>query len=77
MSTEKLTTKQLRKLARDLIELETSYQVVDILNVDKSGVVKIKCKTTFQNTVEILAIFKDGKARIESPGMGTLLVKKI
>lgn len=77
MSTEKFTTKQLRTLSRDLIELETSYQVMEVLNVDRSGIVKMKCKTTFQNSVEIQAVFTDGKARLEAPGMGTLLIKKL
>ena len=78
MSIAKPTSKQLSKMAKDTIELETSYQVVDIIGSDsKTGTVKIKCKTTLQNIVEILAIFRDGKVRVEAPGMGTLLVKKI
>ncbi len=77
MSTAKPTSKQLCKMAKDTIELETSYQVVEILGSDtRTGTVKIKCKTTFLNIVEILAVFRDGKLRIEAPGMGTMLVKR-
>lgn len=78
MSAAKPTSKQLCKMAKDAIELETSYQVVEIVKSDaKTGTVKMKCQTTFQNIVELLATFREGKVRIEAPGMGTLLVKRI
>ena len=77
MCTVKLTSKQLRKLARDIIELETSYEVMEIVQSDvKSGTVKMQCKTTFENVVEIQAVFRDGRVRLEAPGMGTMLVKR-
>jgi len=78
MSARHHTSKQLQKLAKDLIELETSYQVMEIVSSDsKTGTVKIKCQTGFGNTVDISAVFRDGKARLEAPGMGTLLIKKM
>jgi len=78
MSNPNYSLKQLRKLARDVIELETSYLVVCIVECNaESGSVIIKCRTTFGNEVDIKTVFRDGKVRLEAPGMGTLLVKSM
>lgn len=72
------TSKQLQKQAREIIEIETSYQVIEIVDSSaKTGTVNIKCLTTLHNIVDIRAIFSKGRVILEAPGMGTLLVKRI
>lgn len=78
MSTADYSTAQLRKLTKEVIEFKTSYMVEEILDVDKkNGIVKVKCLTTFNNFVNLQVVFRDGKVRVDAPGMGTLLVKKV
>lgn len=75
MSNADYSTAQLRKLTKEVIEYKTSYLVEEIIEVDrKNGIVKVKCLTTFNNFVNLQVVFRDGKVRVEAPGMGTLLV---
>ena len=69
----KYTSKQLRQIARDVIEYETSFTVISFLKVDrKNNHVEIECSSILNSSIVVFADIVNSRVEIKSD-KGTII----
>lgn len=69
----KYTSKQLRQIARDAIEYETSFSVKSFLKVDKkNNHVEIECSSMLNSSIVVVADVVNSRVELKSD-KGTII----
>ncbi len=72
------TTKGLKQMARDAIELNTTMEFLAIDHVDKKNqTVKTSCKSTIGNILEIIVKIINNKVVVEAEKQGIIYQGKV
>jgi hypothetical protein len=70
-----MNTKELKKITKDTIELETTFSFLSFKSVDKKkGIVGSICKSSLGNIIELKSVITDKKIELQSSGEGIILI---
>lgn len=70
-----MNTKELKKITKDTIELETTFSFLSFKSVDrKKGIVESMCKSSLGNIIEVKSVLSSKKIELQSPGEGIILI---
>ncbi len=70
-----MNTKELKKITRDTIELETTFSFLSFKSIDrKKGIVESMCKSSLGNIIEVKSFITNKKIELQSLGNGIILI---